>query len=190
MKRLLLFICIGAMLASHTYGQNRKTKLSLGIGYPSFLVENAGTLSAYTPYDTEPTNQGPVLHVTVQRQLNEYWYAGVYYGQSKNTTKEDVVDRKGRSYTHTLIDIFRLYSVDIGYYFIKNNELDCYASLGVGTKRVKEVINDVKQRGITSNHFFYKSHVGLQYHFTPAIAMYGEVGIGTALLNVGLSYTL
>lgn len=167
--------------------------ISVGIGYPSLLATGWEDLIGYQPYgitESKEYNKGPVIQISAGKGLGDYFSLSAFIAFSKNTTTETYTDYNGNKKTEKYTDKIRLLGLRGQYHLYDqlnvSGKLDPYMSITGGVKQTSE---SLLYGGYTYG-IFYGLHAGTKYYMTDKVAIYGELGIGTALFNTGLSIRL
>lgn len=72
------------------------------------------------------------------------------------------------------------------YHFIP--QLDTYVSLMLGYSHTTVRTDYITKEYVSGGGFSWGGHLGVRYMFQPNIGIFGEVGYGISLLNIGASF--
>ncbi len=169
--------------------QKGQVDLNLGLGLGNTFID-AGTYSALPPISLAVE-----YGITNDISLGGYLaFAGATYKYSAWENCPHLGDyyyTDTHSWTYTIVGIRGAYHFGR---FIKIDRLDVYAGLMLGNDFAKETYSTTSQ---CPDHFEYVSRTygggvaslfgGVRYRFTDHLGVFGEVGYGISLLNVGLN---
>lgn len=166
---------------------------SIGIGYPSQLTSGWESLIGYQPQATledKEYKKGPVIQISAGKGMGDYFSLSAFVAVSRNTSTQKFKDQNGNIIKQEYIDKIRLFGLRGQYHlydqFNVSGNFDPYVSLGGGLKQTSEsLLNGGYDYGI-----FFMSHIGAKYYLSDKLAIYGELGLGTAFFNTGLSIRL
>jgi len=190
---LLLLGTLTTLKAQQSVPMYKGAKIiSVGIGYPSLLATGWEDLIGYQPYALQEStpSKGPVIQISAGKGLGDYFSLSIFLAFAKNTTTETYTDYNGNKKTEKYTDEIRLLGLRGQYHLYDqlnvSGKLDPYMSIAGGIKQTKESL----LYGGNIYGIFYGLHAGTKYYLSDKVALYGEIGIGTALFNTGLSIRL
>ncbi len=188
---ILMFCCFFAVssLQAQTAVEDFEYK-------PGQFEINAGIGLMSTYVGSQTSTKIPPLSVILNYRILKHNSVGAYFGYSSTGYKlED--DKKGSGSTPQLIDMtnnFYLTGLRIqGHY--NSGRADIYggAMFGYNFSTIDANIDDPSQLPDNLKYdgaslFTYSGFIGVKYLVTQHIGLYGEIGYGASLINLGASY--
>lgn len=196
MKKILIIIVAFSVLAmdasAASYKRKKKKKgfysgqktAHVGIGFPSLINTTKNDLSLYGDVKK---NAMPPISLRFESAVSDNISFGGFLGYSKEKiTVTDVTNPgniNGFDYSFTVV------GGRLGIHFpLKSKKLDPYAAALLGYTMTKGT-------PFGENNYFdepkgmlaYGAHFGANYYMNPGFALFGEVGYGFAVANLGLT---
>jgi hypothetical protein len=189
-KLILFLLCFGALESKAQSFQKKQVDVNIGLGVGNTFID-AGAYSALPPISlavevgiTNDISLGGYLAFAGATYKYSDWEHCPHFGGDYYYTDT-------HSWTYVILGIRGAYHFGR---FIKIDKLDVYAGLMLG--------NDFAKDSYTTNspcqdHFDYYSRsygggvvslfAGARYRFTDHVGIFGELGYGISLLNIGLN---
>jgi hypothetical protein len=199
MKKIIFSIlaCFTITAQAQSY-QKEQVDFNLGAGLinPYF---NSGNY--YYPSPGWSHSSLPLFNVSGEYGITDAIGIGGYIGYSRATTSYTGIFDNGSGsyyYTDTYKWSFTVMGVRGAYHFaemIDNDKLDVYIGGMFGFNLARGTYTST-DRYIAHNYSHPDSHVGLaynvfagcRYHFSEMFGVFGEVGYGVSVFNIGITY--
>lgn len=193
MKKTFLFvfalICAVAFNAPEANAQSfekGQVDVNLGVGLlPTFV--GAGVKASMPP-----------VSVSVDYGVSEKISIGGYIGYSNAKSEKYSYSTFGANFTPKTVDYQWKYSYIIvgvrgAYHFYQNDKIDAYggALLGYNIASVNLETNDNSIENsipkVNAGGVAWSAFLGARYRFSPKMGLFGELGYGISILNLGLN---
>ncbi len=181
----LFILLIGTQVA---VAQNKDFK---PMKYPYFEASaSIGLLPTFVKDITR--SEVPPIALAVEYRFNSRFSAGLYGGFTQAMSKPDMF-RDGQPMTFNT-----KFSMIGGRFAVHSNKYerwDIYGGLGMNYTHTNievthgdvEKLKKHKRFDPRKGNFMMSAFVGSKYAFTPSLSIFGEVGYGISLLNIGIS---
>lgn len=214
----LVLLMLTMLLSGKTAAQEKKYSVSFGYGFlSSFAAPNLRTnyLLYYDTVTNDPSSRTDVVvtdikikpvYIKFDYRINERTSAGLsltYNGFRASGTRTDSLWQEGSgsfevynyatSYT---MDRFRILATLTRHFYVDRPKFNTYFTAGIGFNYfLKKALVDGKETDQFYNlTLLYQLPVsmrlayGIQYHFSPAVSMHSEIGLGGPPVTLGLSF--
>lgn len=186
-----LFLCIATLSFAQ---RNTSADYELGAGTFEFKA-GIGLMSTFVSINSK--SEVPPVSFVLNYKIKQHFSIGAYLGYSSTgykNTPEEWNDNPERLF---LTNDFYLTGLRAEGHW-NQDRIDFYggAMLGYNFSKINTNITDKNDRpeGITikedSSMITYSGYMGLRYAATPKLGIYGELGYGASLVNLGVSFRL